>query len=378
MTKQKTGKKPYQIADLCTAMESIAPPALAQPWDNAGLLAGDMQAALGRVLLCIDLTPPVTAEAVAANADCVLAYHPPILKPVSRLLASGNGQECAVFHCVRSGIAVYATHTALDAADGGTNDVLARLCGIEQTVPLEYAAQSGREECKLVVYVPDKIVDRVAEAMFAAGAGRIGKYVRCSFRLPGEGTFYGGEGTNPVVGQVGRLERVDEIRLEAVVPVRDLPRAVAAMREAHSYEEPAYDIYPLRATPVGGIGRVGMFDKPTTLAALARRLKKAAGLRAMQIVGAGEAEVRRAIILAGAAGSLPMKAGLRAGDVVVTGEIRHHDALALLRAGATAIALGHWSSERPVLDALAERLSAAMSVLQIGISEADAEPFRPG
>ena len=182
-------------------------------------------AAVRRVLACIDLTPQVAKEAARGKIDLVLAYHPPIFKPISSLRADSSGTDAVVFQCIRRGIAIYATHTALDAADGGTNDVIASLCGIRETQPLEYVDQPSVDECKIVVFVPQAHMEKVADAMFDAGAGNTGDYSRCSYRTSGRGTFLGGDTTSPTIGQSGRREQVDEVRLETVVPSTALPAA---------------------------------------------------------------------------------------------------------------------------------------------------------
>jgi len=376
MSKRSAAKAKCTVAHVCHCLENIAPPGLAQSWDNVGLIAGDLGAPVERVLLCIDLTQAVVAEAVSGKAGLILAYHPPILKPISSLSVPGDGTDATVFRCVRQGIAVYATHTALDAADGGTNDVLAELCGIVETEPIEYVESPDGAECKIVVFVPREHVEAVADAMFDAGAGRIGDYTRCSFRAAGQGTFLGGLETQPVVGKRGRLERVDEVRLEIVTQAADLAAVVQALRSTHPYEEPAFDLYPLKGRPVRGMGRVGPFTRVTTLGSLARKLKRVTHAACVQIVGSPDHEVDRAVIVAGSAGSLPFRVPPRDGDCLITGEIRHHDALTLLRRGGSAVALGHWTSERPVLFALAEQLQGALPGVRVRVSAADSDPFR--
>jgi putative NIF3 family GTP cyclohydrolase 1 type 2 len=146
------------------------------------------------------------------------------------------------------------------------------------------------------------------------------------------------------------------------------------MREAHSYEEPAFDIYPLKPRPVRGMGRVGRFAKPMTLGALAKKLGSATRAGNVQLVGKPGARVEQAVVVAGSAGSLPFRVPLTERHVVVAGEIHHHDALAYARAGCAAIALGHWSSERPVLTSLAQRLNKQLGVATM-VSAADSDPF---
>ncbi len=363
------------VADVCGVLERIAPLGLAEEWDSVGLLAGDPAAAVRRVLLCIDLTAAVVLEAIDRAVQMVIAYHPPLFRPVSRLVADRRRTDAHVFDCIAHGVAIYSPHTALDAAAGGTNDVLAALCGVTDPRPVHRVAAPGEAECKVVVFAPASEVDAVAEAMFAAGGGHIGDYARCSYRLSGEGTFQGSDDTNPTIGQAGRFERVSEIRLECVVPQARVADVVSAIRSTHSYEEPAFDIYPLRREPVAGGGRCGELSEPVQLGALAARLKDRLPARGVQIVGAADAVVSRAICSVGAAGSRVFPAGLRSGDVVVTGEIRHHDALAMLRCGACAIALNHWTSERPVLAPLAERLAGQLPQVETVLSDADGEPF---
>ena len=364
------------VKDFCIAMESIAPTGLAQSWDNVGLLVGDPAAPIRRIMACIDLTPAVVDEGIRKKADLILAYHPPIFKPVSTLRADSPDMNAVVFRSIQNGMAIYSTHTALDAAEGGTNDVIAALCGISETQPLEYVDEPGVHELKLVTFVPADRVDPIAEALFAAGAGRIGNYDKCSYRIPGQGTFFGGESTNPSVGRRGRLERVDEIRLETVIPATKLPAVVNALMTAHPYDEPAFDLYPLKPQPVRGIGRLGKLPRTLSLSSLAGKLKKAMGAGGVQIVGTPGRSVDRAIIVVGAAGSLPFRIPLRSRDVIITGEIRHHDALTIERRDCSAIALGHWTSERPVLAPLTQRIKAALPGINIHVSRSDREPFR--
>ena len=375
MSKKRADR--HTVNDICSVMESIAPTALAQDWDNVGLLAGDPAAGVRRVLLCIDLTPPVVEEAIAEKVQFVMAYHPPIFKPVASLRADSSGTDAAVFRCIERGIALYSTHTALDAADLGTNEVIAKLCGIKKTEPLEFVDPPGPTEYKLVVFVPPKEIDRVADAMFAAGAGHIGDYAHCSYRSTGHGTFLGGDSTNPTAGKRGRLEQVEEIRLETVVPNGALSKVVTSMIAAHSYEEPAYDIYPLQPTPLRGIGRQGLLAAGSTLGKIARKLKRATSASATQIVGPSDRPIERAVIVVGAAGSLPFRMKLNASDVIITGEIRHHDALTILRIGCTAIALNHWTSEQPVLSTLANRIEESLPGVTALVSKSDCEPFQP-
>ncbi len=371
----RSKRRPVTVGDVSDALDAIAPPVLAQSWDNVGLLVGDRAAPCRHVLLCVDLTPQVLAEAVAKKCDFILAYHPPLFQPIKRILADSADTDAVVHGAIAHGLAVYSPHTALDAAPGGTNDVIAGFCKLSDVEPFEYVA-AGASQSKVVTFVPRSHLEPLTSAMFAAGAGRIGDYERCSYRLEGEGTFFGTESTSPHVGRKGRLERVAETRIEMVTANECLPEVIAALRRSHPYQEPAFDIYPLASEPTAGIGRVGQLPPGTSLGSLARSLRRLARSRVSTIVGTAGTRIRRAAVCVGAAGRGPMeKPRCVDCDVIVTGEIRHHDALAILRSGKTAIALGHWESERPVLAPLARRLDAAVGTVTTTVSRRDAGPF---
>ncbi len=376
-TSAKTKKREQaSINNLCDAMDEIAPLSLAQDWDNVGLLLGDPRQQLKHTLLCIDLTPDVLKEAIRLKVQAILAYHPPIFKPLNRLVGGTTNMASLVWECALNNIAIYATHTALDAAEGGANDVLADMCGLKQTQPLEYVGQPGQAECKIVTFVPENNVRAISDAVFDAGAGHIGDYSHCSFGTKGQGSFLGQSSTKPSIGQRGKFETVGEIRLEFVAPQRKLSAVIAALLQAHPYDEPAFDIYPLQPKPAKGIGRVGKLPRTTTLKKLATNLKRKLKANCVQIIGTPSQKIERIIVVVGAAGNLPFKIPLGNRDVIITGEIRHHDALAFNRIGCGAIALNHWTSERPILASLAKRLSEKVPGVKSRISTADCEPFQ--
>jgi len=358
------------LAELIVAMERIAPTRLAESWDNVGLLVGDQAQAVTRVLLAIDYTPAVAREGEAANCDVVIAYHPPIFAPLKRIDAGG-----LIHDAIRRGVAIYSPHTALDAADGGTNDVLCDLLGLTAREPLRVATQASTHY-KLVTFVPAEQTERVSEALFAAGAGRIGRYSSCSFRTDGTGTFFGEAGSNPAVGQSGRLEQAPEIRLETVVPIDAVAEVVRALRAAHPYEEPAFDLNQLAAPPEGaGQGRVGTFDEPVERAVLIERIKRGLALDHLLAAGPAEGIVRRAAVCAGACGEMLSDAIRAKADLYLTGEMRHHDALRAAAAGVTIVCTLHSNSERVTLARLKQRLEQALPGVSFLLSQADRDPF---
>lgn len=363
-----------KLRDIVRVLEELVPLRYAESWDNVGLLVGDPSADVARVLVTVDYTRDVAQEATAARAELVVAYHPPLFSAVKRA-----PHDAPWVDAIRRGVALYSPHTALDVAKDGTNDFLADACGMHASERRAVRPHTPKDaHYKLVTFVPEGAVEKVSEAMFAAGAGRIGAYTHCSYRTAGTGTFFGEEGANPAVGAAGRLETVDEIRLETLVPIARIDAAVSAMRSAHPYEEPAFDI--VRLAPAGegpaiGLGRIGAID-PAPRRALVDRVKRALGVAHVLVAGPLEGDAARVAVAAGAGGEL-MEDAIRGGaDVFVTGEIRHHDALAAARRGVTVIAALHSNSERAAVRAYASRIAARLGDgVAVTTSTRDADPF---
>jgi dinuclear metal center YbgI/SA1388 family protein len=358
-----------KLHEILPALQAIAPLQYAEPWDNVGLLAGDPQQDITRAILTIDYTPAVADEARRENCDLVISYHPPIFDPLKRLIAGHP-----VFDAIRRGVAIYSPHTALDAADGGTHDMLADALGLGERSPLR-TAPAAPTHYKLVTFVPAAAVDSVSRALFDAGAGRIGDYSSCSFRVSGVGTFFGSETTHPAVGQKGRLERVDEIRLETLLPIDRAAAVVAALRAAHPYESPAFDLNVLAsvASPMGQ-GRIGSLP-PTPRLALIDHVKRVLDLKTVLVAGPTTGSVSRAAVCAGACGKLLDDAIAAKADLYLTGEMRHHDALRAADAGLTVVCLLHSNSERAVLKRVQDRLAELAPQLPTLLSLQDRDPF---
>jgi dinuclear metal center YbgI/SA1388 family protein len=351
------------------ALEDFAPTRFAAAWDNVGLLVGDAESAISRVLLTIDCTRAVLGEARAGGCEAIVSYHPPLFEAQKRFVAGS-----VAFEAARAGIALFSPHTALDVAEGGTNDVLADILGMTARAPLR-PVEAPDEELKLVTFVPPEHVEAVSRALFAAGAGRIGKYSSCSFRGAGTGTFFGGEGTHPVVGEAGRLEEAVELRLETVVPASCVEAVVGALRASHPYEEPAFDLVRLVAAPGRrGFGRVGAVA-PAALEVLVGRVKKALGVESVLVAGPLDRMVSRAAVCAGSGVDLMSDAIAAGAGVFLTGEVRHHDALRAVEAGLAVVCTRHSTSERGALVALARRLSELLPGVTVTRSTEDCEPF---
>lgn len=357
------------LKELTAILESIAPLRMAESWDNVGLLVGDPSQNVSAAMLTIDLTPAVANEATEQKCDLVIAYHPPIFDGLKRVVAPS-----IVYDAIRRGMAIYSPHTALDVAPKGTNDMLADVLGLANVTPLKPLAGKATQY-KLVTFVPEKDLDHLSSALFAAGAGKIGQYSSCSFRTNGRGTFFGNESTNPSVGEKGKLEEVDEIRLEVVVPISAVENVIRALRASHSYEEPAFDLNVLAPSSEGlGMGRVGTLGN-VPVSQLVDRIKTGLGISNLLIAGPTNRTVARAAVCAGSCGKLLDDAIAAKADLYLTGEMRHHDALKAADAGMTVICVMHSNSERAVLKRLAAELAQRAPALRVVQSQRDRDPF---
>ncbi len=345
------------VADVLDALEAIAPLALAEPWDNVGLLLGDKQAAVGTIGIALDVTPETLAAAARAGVDCLITHHPLLFAAQKRFVAE-QWPDRAVLELMRRGTSLIAMHTNLDKARGGVNDCLAACLQLERIRPLEEEPQAMR---KLVVFVPESHVELVAQAIGAAGAGQLGHYRDCSFRTAGVGAFRPLDGAKPYIGRPGKLEKVAEVRLEALVAEALTDKVLGAMLAVHPYEEPAYDLVALvNDFRRPGLGRIGEWPEAVTLQQAAKLVRRAFPGRMLRFADAGQKV--RTVALCGGSGSDLWRTAQRAGaDLLITADCKYHEAQRAWLSGLSLIDLGHDDSERPVLTALATRLEEALS-----------------
>jgi len=367
-----------KLDELLTAFRAVAPEHLAEGWDKVGLHVGSADQQVAKGLLCIDLTHAVIDEALANGCQLIVAYHPPIFRPLERLTDDGPWSQTRVVRCVREGLAVYSPHTALDAVRGGMNDWLCEGLGEGSVVPIEPTG-SRRDEYKVVVFVPAEHEEALRQAMADAGAGWVGNYRECSFAAEGVGGFRPIQGANPTIGTVGQRETVAERRMEMIVSGARLGAVVTALRQAHPYEEPAIDLFKLEPEPVPanqqtGSGRLLTLSEPIGPMVLAERVKQRLGVAHVKLSAKGVADgaIRTIAVCPGSGGKL--FESVRA-DAYVTGEMQHHQVLDLAQQGRTVVLAGHTNTERPYLPTYRDRLTSAGGAIDWRISESDRSPM---
>lgn len=351
-------KPTARVNDLIQVMEEWAPVWTAESRDKVGLMLGEPGAPAAKVWTALELGPKLLAAALDGGVQMLLLHHPPLFEPL-HTIRTDDPATARLLKAAAHGLALFAAHTNLDAAPGGVNDVLARRLGLSHTEPLAPAGQDG--QVKLVVFTPPEAVDAVSQALFQAGAGRIGDYKQCSYASGGVGSFVAPEGGSPYLGRPGQRERVEELRLEVILPAGLASSALAAAALAHPYEEPAMDLYPLKQPPAGfGLGRVGDLPRPETCREFAARAAAELGAGWGHLGGALPDTVERVAVVGGSGGDFLPQAAAAGAQVLVTGEARHHTAAQAADLGLGLICLGHYQTEVVIVEPWAQRLSAEM------------------
>jgi dinuclear metal center YbgI/SA1388 family protein len=355
-----------RLAEVIEVLDEAYPPRLAQSWDSVGLVCGDPDDALDSVTIAVDATPAVIDEVPAAGL--LLAHHPLLLRGVDTVAA--NTPKGALIHrLIRTGRSLFTAHTNADSASPGVSDALAHALGLTVEAVLEPLSAAADLD-KWVIYVPLENAAAVQAAVFDAGAGHIGDYSHTSWSVSGIGQFLSHEGASPAIGNIGNVERVAEDRFEVVAPARARADVLSAIRAAHPYEEPAFDIFALVPPPSDlGLGRIGTLPQPEPLRTFVARVAAALPQTSWGVRAAGNPNmlVSRVAVCGGAGDSL--LAAVAAVDVhaYVTADLRHHPADEHRRASSVALVdVAHWASEFPwcdqAADVLRSRFGAAVPI----------------
>ena len=365
-----------RLADVIAVLDAAYPPGLAQGWDSVGLVCGDPDDPVDAVTVAVDATAEVVAS--VAERGLLLAHHPLLLRGVDTVAAS-TPKGALIHHLIRRSAALFTAHTNADSANPGVSDALAEVLGLTVEGVLEPAA-GGPQVDKWVIYVPPESAQAVRAAVFEAGAGRIGDYSQCSWSITGIGQFLPDDGATPAVGTVGALERVPEDRVEVVAPARLRGPVLAAMRAAHPYEEPAFDVLSLAPLPTGvGLGRIGRLPRPQRFADFVAAVDSVLPRTTWGIRAAGDPDRPVAVVaVCGGAGDSLLAAASAAGvDAYLTADLRHHPADEHRRAcGVALVDVAHWASEHPWCSQAAELLRARFgAALPVAVSDIRTDPW---
>lgn len=311
-----------KIKEIVSALERFAPLPLQDGFDNAGVQIGLTDAEATGALLCLDVTEAVLDEAIALGYNLVIAHHPLMFKGCKSITGKDYVERC-ILKAIKNDIVVYAMHTNLDNARNGVNFKIAEKIGLKN---LRVLAPKENSLLKLVTFVPVAEADKVRRALFAAGCGNIGNYDSCSYNSEGEGTFRANAEARPFCGEIGELHREPEVRIETILPVYKEREAVKALLNAHPYEEPAFDLYPLKNDwKQMGAGLVGELEEPETELEFLKRIKRIFEVECLRHNKLSGREIEK-VALCGGAGAFLLPEAIRSGaDVFITGEIKYHD-----------------------------------------------------
>jgi len=360
--------------EIINFMEEIAPLKLAEDWDNVGLLLGNSEQEINKIMVCLDVTDDVVNEAIKRKTDIIISHHPFIFKGLKKINENDlKGKN--IYKLIKNNIGVYSAHTNLDSAEYGLTQHLAEtleLKGINNLI--DYKPE---KLFKIVVFVPEESIDLVRAAMSDCGTGWIGKYSDCSFYSEGIGTFKPNKGSNPYIGTVGKLEKVKEYRIETIAPQNLIKKVIARIIEVHPYEEMAYDVYPLEiSSHKYGYGKVGILENSIKLDDFIIKLKTALSINNVKMIGCNDNLIEKVAVFNGSLDVIILDKLSKDIDVLVTGDVKYHSAREIIDRGLFVIDAGHYGTEKIVVNMLSKRLSDRFPDLDIVCNSVEEDPFK--
>lgn len=338
-------------------LEEWAPKEIAWQNDNVGLQVGHTNKKIKNILISLELTEEVFKYAVKKNCNLIITHHPLIFHQIKNLNLNANSNSKLIEQLIKHEITLYSAHTNLDFAKNGVSFQLAKVLGLKN---ISFLKNLESNQFKLIVFVPEKDLEKVAAAIFNAGGGIIGEYSNCSYRSKGEGTFKGSEVSNPAVGIKGVYEKVSEVKLEVLVDFWKINEVLRSMLLAHPYEEPAYDIYPLKNKNVNfGVGAIGNFEKPLTATELMNLVSKKLANKQIKFVQGASRKIRKVAVCGGSGSDLLEEAINKNADALITADIKYHTFHAAFKK-IWLIDAGHYETEKPILDILKKKLTEVL------------------
>lgn len=347
------------VKQILSLVEEQAPVALALDWDRVGLQIGYPDQQVDTLVVALEPAEAVIQGALEVGAQMVLTHHPLFFRPLDQIrLDTAPGRIISL--ALKHGLALASAHTNLDIAPDGLNSFLAQTLELTRVEVLEKTTSDNW--LKLAVFVPLGYEDRVRQGLFSVGAGIIGHYSHCSFATRGQGTYQPEVGANPWRGDNETLSRVEESRLEVLLPESRLPAVLTHLQAVHPYEEVAYDLYPLKNPGVTlGLGRIGELSAPRPFLQFVQQLKAVFGVTVIKVAGNPPDLVQRIAVCGGSGGDLIGRARQKGADVLVSGDIRYHQAVPWALEKMAICDAGHYATEAAYIPAWADRLEKALA-----------------
>lgn len=308
--------------EISSYLDETFPLAWQEDYDNCGLLVGDPNRQVNKILVCVDVTEAVMDEAIRKDCELIISHHPLIFSGLKKITGRSY-VERVVQTAIRNNIGIYAIHTNLDNHPDGLNNILGEKLGLSGLRTLKTKTGTLR---KIVTFCPETHAAKVRQAIFEVGAGRIGDYDSCSFNTQGNGTFRAMEGAKPFVGNLNELHSEPEVKIEAIYPVYLEQRIISVMVEAHPYEEVAYDILLLgNENKYAGSGMIGETMNPMPASEFLAKVKQVCGLKTIRFTGNLEKTISK-VAFCGGSGSFLIQDAIKVGaDIYLTGDLKYHD-----------------------------------------------------
>ncbi len=331
---------------------------LASDWDNCGLLVDPGIKEVRTIMICIDVCKDVLDQAIKNQVDLLICHHPFIFEPVKSIVNTSI-MGAKIIQVIKNDIGIYCAHTNYDLMAGGLADHIMERLGVTTSTPL---LPIHKKWFKFVVFVPEPHAEKIREVICSHNAGILGNYTCCTFNTRGKGTFMPLSGAKPFIGEKDKLSIVDEVKIESIVNEENLTCLVNAVREAHPYEEAAYDVYKVENSFKDmGFGRVGEFPEKMTLREMDRLIKNVFKIKQYRFITEKNKEiehktVKKIAVINGSANSLTSIACKEKIDALIVGEIGYHHAIEIAERGNIVIEIGHLESEKLAIDHMHDKI----------------------
>lgn len=362
-----------KLSNLIKKIENKYPLNLAYEWDNVGLLVGDFDSEIKKILVSLEANEKVIDEAIKNNVDLIITHHPFIFRKINKI-NTRDLKGKLIHKLIKNDIALYSMHTNFDIAFDGLNDYFMEVMGFEDTKILDI---TNREILyKLAVYTPLTHEIEVRKALGESGAGYIGNYSNCTFNSQGIGRFRPENNSNPFIGQKGKIEEVKEVKIETIVPSSILEKTISKMIKAHPYEEVAYDIYKLENKGQSvGLGRYSTLKEDIDLQSLCEKIKLKLNMNHIRVVGELNTKIKKVGVVTGAGSDMVSLAKSKNCDVIITGDVKYHEAQDALDMNMCIIDCGHFDTENIFKDVM-KRFLDTFDGIEVLSSDVNLNPFK--
>ncbi len=344
--------------ELIKYLEDWAPPGAAWERDNVGLQIGSRGDRIKNILLCLELNQEVLTEALNKNCNFIFTHHPLIFNPIKKLDLQKDSHAQLIESIIKNNITVYSAHTNLDFTKDGVSFELAKVLKLKN---IKFLENEEANQFKVVVFVPANYLEKISEAIFNAGGGIIGEYEKCSFSIKGEGTFKGSEKSNPFIGIKQNFEKTDEIRLEFIVDSWNIKKIISAIKANHPYEEPAYDVYPLKNKNTNyGAGAIGDLETAVSGKVFTEYVCSKLKINTVRFCEGNSKHIKKVAVCGGAGSDLLGNAIASGADAFITADVKYHtfqDAHGKIMM----IDAGHYETEILALNAVKKKLEMKIS-----------------